>query len=418
MLIKEKNNRGFTLVEVIVSMLVLSITIVSVLSAFTLAAKSNTKTKKIQTAESLLEDLVEYTNAYSKEFDPEKDLATLGRYDIFGGSLEVKTAFSAPGDAVVNDVEVSEITGIIEGVHEYKVRITRDRTPDKYSGGLNDHGVITFGETGSKTVLIHADGSSDDTAMVDLYHAMHEEEVDTHNLAELALAEEDSDYTPNELTPLSKDDVAREISREIWLELKSASAEKVKLEAYMVYYVDESLLLPTGAERQMKELFFTSDEFDLNTSTLDTAEKLKQIYVLFAPPTGGIEKTTVDIRVLDRTGGQLDANIFLVYQKSGLDAIGTAITKDNLGAYYSTSEKINVAFGEPLGSPYNPTRASLYCSAYLDVIGTKPSTVTEKELTLVASNTEIRIVTVKIEVLDPDTDQVLAQTKEAIACLQ
>ena len=45
-MITKKNNKGFTLVEVIVSMLVLSIVISSVLTAFSLSAKANAKTKK------------------------------------------------------------------------------------------------------------------------------------------------------------------------------------------------------------------------------------------------------------------------------------------------------------------------------------------------------------------------------------
>ena len=62
-MINKKNNKGFTLVEVIVSMLVLSIVISSVLTAFSLSAKANARTKKVQSAESLMEDLQELANA-------------------------------------------------------------------------------------------------------------------------------------------------------------------------------------------------------------------------------------------------------------------------------------------------------------------------------------------------------------------
>ena len=59
----KKQNQGFTLVEVVVSMLVLSIISVTILTAFTQAAKANTKSRKVQDAEKVLINFSEYLEA-------------------------------------------------------------------------------------------------------------------------------------------------------------------------------------------------------------------------------------------------------------------------------------------------------------------------------------------------------------------
>lgn len=422
MLIKEKKNRGFTLVEVIVSMLVLSITIVSVLSAFSLSAKANAKTKKIQLAESLLEDLVEYTGAYSKEFDPEKGMDELGRYvDLFGGSCTVTTAFS-----VTNDVEVSEFEGITEGAYGFKVKVTRDRNPAEYSGTVNTSGTITFGESGSKTVLVDADVSSYDTTYFDMFRSQHVTAVVNHNLEEDALYAADPSYTKDLETELTESQLMTKMKRELRFELThpSGNTEKVQMTGYVVYTVADDVYLEDGASRTRTELFFKSEEYDSLTSTVATPQRLKQMYVLYKASEKMTEVPVADIRILDKTnvvnglGGSLDANIFLVYQKDTLTAVNEAINK-TLAEYYTASEKINVSFVEPTTAiVYKPTRVHLYCSADINVVETRPATVEDYAKDLVASNDNLRVVTVNIEVLDPETNQVLAQTKEAIACLQ
>lgn len=413
MLIRKKKNEGFTLVEVIVSMLVLSITIVSVLSAFSTAAKSNTRTKKMQGAETLLENLLEYTKAYAKGFDSEKDLDALGLYtDLFlMDSCTVTTKFSD-----TNDVEVSELAGVKEGLYGYTVRITRDRKPAAYAtGSLNDHKVISFGETGSKTVVINASVQDYDKDAVELFLAMNEEEVDQHNLAESEKAAKDPDYTADILTALTEDEIGNQLKRELWLETSLPKPDKVQLKAYMVYTVPDSMRLPDGASRQIKTEFFASGEFDLSSGAPGTAERLKQIYVLYAPSSVAKGLSESDVRILDKAG-QLDANLFLAYQKSGLEAVDAAVSKD-LAGRYTSSERVRVSFRDSALSVYEPLHLGLYCSSALSV-DAKPSTVKEEANSLVAGNTEYRVVTIKIEVIDPATGTILAETKEPVACLQ
>lgn len=413
MLIRKKNNKGFTLVEVIVSMLVLSIMIVSVLSAFTSAAKSNTRTKKIQGAESLLENLLEYTKANAKEFDPEKGMDELGLYlDLFitGGSSRVTTAFSD-----TNDVEVSEITGVKEGMYEYTVRITRDRNPAAYAtGSMNEHKVITFGESSGGTVVINANVTEYDTNALELFLAMHKEEVDRHNLAEAERAAAEPGYTADSRSELTEEEMKNILMRELWLETSKPQPNKVQLKASMVYSVPDSLMLPDGAERQTETEFFASEEFELSVGGPDTGKKLKQIYVLYSPSSTAKGLSESDVRILDKAG-QLDANIFLAYQKSGLESLDDAVTK-SLAGRYNSSDRVKVSFRESVNS-YEPVKLGVYCSAGLTV-DAKPSTVTTVANSLVAGDTAYRVVAINIEVIDPQTGQVLTKTKDAIACLQ
>lgn len=417
MLINKKKNKGFTLVEVIVSMLVLSITIVSVLSAFVYASKSNVVTKRMQTAESLLEDLVEYTNAYAKEFDPEQGMDVLNLYDMFGGSCNVVTPFSA-----TNDVEVSEFTGIAKGSGKFKVRITRDRNPAKYATGVaNTEGIISFGETGSKTIMINAAAGTYDDMMVDYFWELHKSKVSEYNLAEYEKEATEPGYTANPEGELPRTEIDDKITREIWIEMESAAVDKIRVKAYSVYEIEDSVLFPDDADRMEKKEFFVSEEFDLSTDTNASAKKLKQIYILYKPSAEVQGMAATDIRILDRTSGmtsgQLDANIFIAYQTDSATEVSNAIMLDSMDAYYGGEKVVKVSFVEG-GAVYTPTRADVYCSSKLTITETQPATVSKHEKSLVATNAGIRVVSIEIEVLDPDTDQVLTKTKDAVVCLQ
>lgn len=413
MLIRKKKNEGFTLVEVIVSMLVLSITIVSVLSAFSTAAKSNTRAKKMQGAESLLENLLEYTKANARRFGSGNDIIALRLYsDTFpmdGGT--VTTGFSE-----TNDVEISEFTGVKEGLYDYTFRITRDRKPDAYNTeSLNDHKVISFGETGSKTVVINASVPDYDKDALDLFLAMNKEKVEQHNLAVEAEKLVNPTPTMTPMTELTQTEMEQKLKRELWLETSQPKPDKVQLRAYMVYTVPDDLPLPDGAERQIKTEFFASGEFDRSGGVSEASDRLRQIYVLYTPSSVAEGLAESDIRILDKEG-QLDANLFLAYQMSGLEAVDAAVSKD-LGGRYTSSERIRVSFQDSTVL-YEPLRLGLYCSSALSIVGAEPSTVKKEVNSLVAGSEECRVVTVNIEVIDPATGKVLTGTKEPVACLQ
>ena len=431
MLIKKENNRGFTLVEVIVSMLVLSITIVSVLSAFVYASKSNALTKKMQASEALLEDLEEYTDAYSKSFDPEKGMdelaSSMGLYtSVFSGSsCSVTTPFSD-----TNDVEVSTLTGVTKGSNSFTVRITRDRTPDEYlpavpgsTGSVNTAGSIVFGETGSKTILINVDMDTFDESVRNIFHSLHATAVANFNAAQDVL-EAKGDSFESDKSVMGESELNSHIQRVLRYELvhPDGNSEKVVLQGTAVYTLDSNAVyLEADASNTWQQVFYTSDEFDSLSSSNASPEHLKQIYIIYEESNYTKETPTTKVYLLDKTNqlpttntGSLDANVFFVCQKNSLTDLNTAVN-ETLGSYFGT-EKLTVGVSD--GGSVTPTRAELYCSAGINVMGLRPTTVEVYDNRLVAKNDNLRLITINIEVLDPDTGTVLASTKEPIACLQ
>ena len=65
-----QSNKGFTLVEVLVAILVLSIILVPLLSAFVVSANTNAKARRTLRATTLAQNVMEELKAYSLEERP------------------------------------------------------------------------------------------------------------------------------------------------------------------------------------------------------------------------------------------------------------------------------------------------------------------------------------------------------------
>ncbi len=103
---KAAENKGFTLVEVIVGMLMLAIVIVSVLTAFASAARNTVFSKKEQSAKTLAANLMEYVKAGGEDYT-----------GIFGGTKEEAT----PGNEAV-----SVLRGVPEGFYTFDVELEKN----------------------------------------------------------------------------------------------------------------------------------------------------------------------------------------------------------------------------------------------------------------------------------------------------
>lgn len=416
MLGRKLKNSGMTLVEVLVSMLVLSIAAVTVISAFSMAAQVNTKAKKQQGTAALMENMLEFAEAGGEDYA-----------GWFGGDYTDLTPVVTPAPGVTptpQTVKIEELQNVQSGLLNYTVKITTDTAPTKYaSEQMNDLKVIHFGGTQNNSILIDATDTSNDALVTQLYKSMHESAVTIHDLEEDAILAEKTEagepYTPDYWGPaLGEDGVKALINREIQLKSESTGTNKFRLVGELVYKVADSLQLPDGTSRTYTFPLCYSEEFDSDTSAETSPKHLKQIYLMFKDEQTG-DSEGIDIRYWD-PAGMLTANFFVVKQATApanptaseaSETADTALDADKFDHYYTaTEDDVYITCVAPGGSAARPKSAKIYSS--LGIAGdikNYPTDIEIKENELVATDEEVRAVTVKIEIYDQDTGNKLAE---------
>lgn len=409
MRIRKNKNKGFTLVEVIVSMLVLSITIASVLTAFSLSAKSNAKTKRLQGAESLMEDLLELAGAV-KDSSQYADTCA----GLYAGTVTTKQSLSD-----TQPVEIVEITGVQKGSYTYTVEITRDTQPAKYSG-MNNKDVLSFGASGSKAAIIDAslkgtdmnnDGVSDyDRMALDTFYSAHCNKVLEYNAA----LPEDVTPTPTPLVSMGEDDVRQLIDRDILLEAVKTPEGKMELAAYMSYTVDSSLLLPDGMSRTLEMEFYRSAAYHVASDATEGAEKLDRIYLLYSPWAGENRSSAdnYDVRIVDKEK-VLGADVFLVYQEDTTKVVDSTLLTQKLNDRFNAKD-IKVYFGEKGESQSEPYRVDLYSPAEIKLTSSVTG-VTAHSYSMISETDEIRVEELMIKIFDAEGNELASGVA---ACLQ
>lgn len=408
MLKKNKNNDGMSLIEVIVSMLVLSIAVVAVTMSFTAATKVNTKSKQEQSIAALMENLTEYAEAGGAEYK-----------DWFGVSA---ANYSFTDE---DDKKTELLKGINQGLHQYDVRVTTDRSPDEYeTAKLNNFGVIQFGGSGSNSILIDAslsnhdadgNGISDyDESAFEFFSVMHSNAVTEHNLIQEQTKLENPSHTMDLWDEIEADRIPEYVDRELRLIVKTPADGKMQLTASFVYELYPNVQLPSGTEHSMEVLVFVSEVYDVASNNSDDARKLNQIYILYSPSVDGEADSAYgdgqDIRLLDATKA-LKANIFIANQTVGEEStdINTAIGMGSLANRAGAANKINVSFKDPSDDTTykDPLGWEIHCSCDVGLDSSAGPTGIYKN-SLVATGDEVRIVTTTVEILKPSTDTVLA----------
>lgn len=406
MLGRKLKNGGMTLVEVLVSMFVLSIAAVTVITAFSMAAQINTKAKRQQSTEALMENMLEYAEAGGTDF---KGWFHVGAADY---------SEPAPGVTPGPDEKVEELKNVQSGFQKYTVIVTTNTAP--YVAGDSLHKsqkVIQFGGTGSNAVLIDASGTSNDAMVRDMFHSMHVSAVAVHNAEEDVREAECIDlgipYVDNRWTEKSVTDVNAMIDREIWICSEAVSSDTFRLIGYLAYTVSDSLELGDDTiDRTYKIPLCTSEEFDKKDSSNPSAKYLTQIYLMYSTSLEADSSRGKDIRFWD-PAGMLDVNLYLAKQLSALKDVSNAFD-ENLEAWFSseTQTDVIVSCKDPVTNTVQMPKVTLYSPLDITcdettVIG---STVTLGEVnSLVAKDEEVRVVTVTIEIKDPDTGDVLAE---------
>ncbi len=412
MLISKKNNKGFSLVEVIVSMLVLSIVISSVLTAFSLSAKSNAKTQKAQSAESLMEDLQELAGAVrdsSKYADSCVSFLPMGAYKT------VTQALSA-----TETVEKTTISNVKKGSYTYSVDITIDTKPTEYTG-VNTTDVLSFGESDKAAILI--DASTNGNCLPGYTENTHDEMAVNYFLTlrnnkimdDNALLEEDETPTPllDPDDPTDKGTIRALIDRDVYLEAVETPTGKVQLTGYFSYELtgDDDTFDIGGASRVWEDPFFPAQEFSKPGTGTTGDQELGKIYLLFSPFTS--ENRTAagnyDVRIWDDTQQLLDTDIFIVYQESSVQSIdpsspgGATLLGQSLEQRFPSSDAtkaVDVSFAKRGASEKPPKRVDLYSPSIVSC-GSFASVNTHSNR-MISESQEIRVHTITIEIKDSD----------------
>lgn len=406
MLRKLNKNSGMSLIEVIVSMLVLSIAVVAVTMSFSTASKINMGTRQKQAVESLMENLLEYTEAGGTEYD---------------------TWFNAAGVTPVPTGETTQqknvYTGIKQGMYKYDVRVLMDNDPDEYDKDkLNDYKVIQFGGTGSNTIIIDASLKSYDVNGVPGFEegvSDYDEKVYEYFFSNHKFAVEEANLLgavpPLIMTPMNE--IPNHVDRELRLEVTKPTEDKMKLTASLTYTLDDGIDLPVGVSQTYSWPLFVSGMYDL-ASASEEANKLNQIYIIYSPAT----KEPIghgfgqDIRIMDPEH-VMKADIFIANQQdSTLDLSNEDAIKNfnGIADLDTTTHTVKVSFRKPVAGSIEtlqPAGANIYCSGDVELQDNSFPTITCTDNELVAKNAEVRVVTTTLEILEAGTSKVLATKK-------
>lgn len=405
MLKKSNKNSGMSLIEVIVSMLVLSIAVVAVTMSFSTASKINMGSRQKQDVDALMENLLEYTEAGGTAYQTwfHADSATP---ESTGVATKTKTLY----------------TGIRQGLYAYDVRVLEDTAPTTEYETLNNNEVIRFGGS-SNTIMIDASLMSNNhrhnTEIDNTEGAMIADQDETayetfYAYHHLEVLEEEEAGTSPTLIPLSQ--IPDYVDRELRLEVTVPSTGKMQLTAYFYYELcpnssGATLLYPaSGAPTSLKSTpLFTTIVYDAASASDEGTTKLEQIYIMYSSAVkerGGCGKGQ-DIRVMDPSGA-MKATIFIANQQTAVKSVGNAITM-NAGNLDSSTHTVNVSAQNPSDTTesFSPAGGAIYCSGRLSIQGFNGS-ITAHQFSLVAKGEKPRVVKTTLEILEAGTDTVLA----------
>jgi len=388
-----EKNKGFSLIEVIVGMLMLTIVIVSVLTAFTASAKNNVHTKREQSAQNLAVNLMEYAKAGGEEFKT-----------VFGGTEEASVV---AGTVVLSDVP--------EGFFTYDVLVEKKYDAVEYNKDLlNAYETIRMGAADGQTIYIDLgqNSASYDAGVVSMFYGMHKDHIDKLNEEAKAKAEEEAEEgeepeEPVVLVPLSQSQIRHYLSRELVLTTQIVSAQKMQLAAELVYELDTGVKLPGNAARTATREICTSVEFDKGDGSVSNPKKLEQIFVLYTPYTG--KNSGTDIRILD-VAKVLNSKLFLVWQETTEEALGEELFEKDL-ATRTGGVQVGVSYTTKSGFPADPYHLDLYSS--MDVNGGYSPNVVLHPYSLVPTGSGTRIASVTVQIKDPDSGKILVELSGA-----
>jgi len=438
-----KKNSGFTLVEVIVSMMILSIVIVSVLAAFTQSSKTNLKSRLVQGAETLLDNLVEYVEVgraevsidgvyYPQQVDFSKSFTDMGLITS-----------QTPANPLETDTVITyTYTGVGSGFNTYKVVVTKDTDPAAYSGDdMNSFEIINLGDATNCSMLFDLVAGADefDNDALSTFRGLHQDYLasvnelrDDKNLDPIVVPEYDG-VTEYNFSKYSSADLNKttqpgnftggertKVARKVFINVESKNDGKyIVVNVGFRYVLDNDVAIADSSNRTKDYIVATSIPFDANNQT--SGSYLENLYFLYAPTDFSGTNNDLDLNVfnydiiLEGTGKTLlgakngtkgHANFFIAYQETSSleanDAAGKTLSqRDN------KDKTVKIKFD---GTTADAAEIDVYASCKLTQASTGAQFKTLIDNKLIATQVSKRVITYKIEIFDKDSNKLCEQS--------
>lgn len=354
---KERNNKGFTLVELLVAITVLAIIVVPFLQGFVTAARTNLKAKKLQNATTLATNTMEEVKANSLEnlafqFNyPEKidsiNNTTTSRFDVMNafteayemvvgesGEFEEVVLYQTDGtmdnvDDVTSSIiyrdyqtqleEDFEFLGqdsgkyyfVLEGAkvgnQTYDVRITLDGTEyvETYTEGYNEMEVPIIATPDVLTDAFYIqkkiDGLPQDDHYADLLLTRYTSQAKALNVKQLF----DGNFNNDE------------VGRQIVIDVEKAGAvTQVYITYTYTYYAVQSGAVTVLGSETFQEVMYDNAEEQTND--------LRSVYLFYNPLYGSKLSKPIDKIVVNNLDN-LPINVYIVKQRQAtVDSVAMA----------------------------------------------------------------------------------------------
>lgn len=357
---KIQNNKGFSLLELLISVGILAIILVPLLNNYVIATKSNQKARHIQVENNIAQNILEQVKGKSiadiaKEFCYPEDFplysATLSEMNLSNGNYSKVTNaanFSSirsevgAGSGIYEYSFVEKSTpyyfammNIEEDGRLYDALITFDSSnyvedTSTTSSGYNQYEMPIISDLTSENHVVAIQQGEEASALTSLYnnHLMYyaQEEI----LYNATKKEDDPEYSENH-TRNTLSDVTRALTKTIKVQFIS-SGTNVQAKIIFVY----SASIPGAG----------SISYDMVDEILETTKD--SIYILYQPSKSNVFDVTIDSSL-----GTLSYDIYMVEQETTEVLISRTINSEGLPGgitLYSNVDYLNLA-----GSKNNQT---------------------------------------------------------------
>ncbi len=360
-MLKSKNN-GSSLIEVIVSMLILAIIVVPMLNMFVTSAKVNRKTQLQQYATTVAENVMESV------------MAEAAGYTIATATAGADGSYS------------QHVTGLSQGTGAFSADITYDPSPYKLvTGDLNNYSMPDITSLSSvDTAIINVDFTSEEESIADYFYQSHVYAVEFVNQEIMNAAleaywaawsewnnwdpvEHNGDAQPADPpnrqdyedqatasmeTELTKDQIEQAITRTVNLTIqRDSTTGLIRVKADVIYLLPEDINVgqEEGTAGSYSSEFFNSNWY--------AVADLKQIYLLYKPYDATLDGTQ------SVNKEQITFDMDAVHQLSDFKADFFLVTQGTTAATFT--EKLTLYMTSTVAEYYS--KLSVYSKSLLAI---------------------------------------------------